>query len=74
MSSCILKVETGRWHKPEAIPYNERKCTLCSKLGDEFHASLECPLYHDLRNQYIHKYFWKRQNMPTFIELLSSKK
>jgi hypothetical protein len=27
-SSHRLKVETGKWHKPEAIPYNERKCNL----------------------------------------------
>jgi hypothetical protein len=24
-SSHRLKVETGRWHKSEAIPYNEKK-------------------------------------------------
>jgi len=21
-----LEVETGRWHKPVAVPFNERKC------------------------------------------------
>ena len=56
MSSHRLKVETGRRHKPEAIPYNDRKCTFCSKLEDEFYALLECT---------------KRPNMPKFIELLS---
>ena len=71
-SSHRLKIETGRWHKPEAIPFNERKCITCNKLEDEFHALLECPLYNNMRKQLINKYFWKRPNMPKFIELLQS--
>ena len=35
-----LKVETGRWQKPTAIPFNERKCTLCLKLDDKFTFSI----------------------------------
>ena len=35
MYSHRLKVETGRWQKPTAIPFNERTCTLCLKLKDE---------------------------------------
>ena len=72
MSSHRLKIETGRWHKPEAIPFNERKCITYNKLEDEIHALLECPLYNNLRKQLINKYFWKKPNMPKFIELLQS--
>jgi hypothetical protein len=71
-SSHRLKVETGRWHKPEAIPYNERKCNICLKLEDEFHVLLECPQYNVLRKQLIDKYYWKKTNIPKFIELLTS--
>jgi len=56
MSSHRLKVETCRWQKPTAIPFNERKCTLCLKLEDEFHFLLECPLYIDLRKKEVKKY------------------
>jgi len=45
--------------KPTAIPFNERKWTLCLKLEDEFLFLLECPLYKDLRKKYTiekHKY------------------
>ena len=42
-----VKDETGRWQKPTANPFNERKCTLCLKLDDRFHFLLECPLYKD---------------------------
>ena len=38
--------------KPTAIPFNERKWTLCLKLEDEFLFLLECPLYKDLRKKY----------------------
>ena len=55
MSSHRLKVETGRWQQPIAIAFNERKCTLCLKLEDEFHFLLECPLYKDLRKKYVKK-------------------
>ena len=47
MSSHILKVWTGRWQKPTAIPFNERKCTLCFRLEDE------CPLYKDLERNML---------------------
>jgi len=42
-----LKQVDGK--KPTAIPFNERKCTLCLKVEDEFYFLLECPLYKDLR-------------------------
>ena len=50
VSAHRLEVETGRWHKPVAVPFNERKCRTCLNcLEDEFHFLLECPLYHELR-------------------------
>ena len=44
----------------------------CNTLEDEFHFILECPLYQDLRAEYIKRYYWVRPNMPKFIELLKS--
>ena len=29
LSAHRLEVETGRWHKPVAVPFNERKCRSC---------------------------------------------
>jgi len=63
VSAHRLEVETGRWHKPRAIPYPDRKCIACNKLEDEFHFMLECPLYKDIRKIYIKKYFWKYPNI-----------
>ena len=48
VSAHILEVETGRWHKPVVVRFNERKCRTClTCLEDEFHFLLECPLYHE---------------------------
>ena len=72
MSSHNLEIEAGRWHRPNVIPRDERKCQLCNELEDEFHFILECPLYHELRVEYINRYYWRRPNIPRFIELLQS--
>ena len=43
-------------------PFNERNCTLCLELQEEFHFLLDCPLYKDLRKKELnillehHKY------------------
>ena len=72
-SAHRLEVETGRWHKPVAVPFNERKCRTCLNcLEDEIHFLLECPLYHELRKTYIKPYYWKRLNMPKFIKLIKT--
>lgn len=72
LSAHKLAIETGRWHKPQKIPRNERKCTLCNILEDEFHFIFECKMYVDLRIKYINSYFWKRPNIIKFSELLLS--
>lgn len=73
LSSHRLAVETGRWHKPHPIPFDDRKCEVCRCLEDEFHFLFECPLYKDLRQKYIPLYYWKRPNVPKLIELLNSR-
>jgi len=34
-------------------PFNERNCTLCLELQEEFHFLLDCPLYKDLRKKRV---------------------
>ena len=70
LSSHRLEVETGRWAKPNKIPYEHRKCKICDTLEDEFHFVFECALYVEIRQKYISKYFWKHPSMIKFIELL----
>ena len=37
LSSHRLEVETGRWVKPNAIPFENRLCSTYQRLEDEFH-------------------------------------
>ena len=72
MSSHKLEVEAGRWARPNRIPIDERKCSTCGKLEDEYHFVIECVLYLDLRKRYISPYFWKRPSMYKFVDLINS--
>ena len=71
LSSHQLNIETGRHTNIEQL---DRKCNLCNlnDLEDEFHFTLICPIYKDLRIAYIQKYFYKRPNVMKFLELLNS--
>ena len=72
MSSHRLEVETGRWARPNAIPFAERLCKICNKLEDEFHFILECPVYSDLRKLYVSRYYFNRPNMYKMVELFNT--
>ena len=72
LSSHRLAVETGRFNRPVATPLNERKCTLCNTLEDEFHFLFECSLYRNLRKTFLPRSFWKRRNIPNAIHLMTS--
>ena len=72
MSSHRLEVEMGRWVRPVRVPYDERKCRVCGLLEDEFHFLLECPVYRNLRNMYIKKYYYARPSMFKLMELFST--
>ena len=71
LSSHQLNIETGRHTNIKRL---DRKCNLCNlnDLEDEFHFTLICPIYKDLRIAYIQKYFYKRPNVMKFLELLNS--
>ena len=53
LSSLHLIVESGRWHKPQPMPFNDMKCTLCNQLEDAFHVVCECPKYEQIRRSYV---------------------
>ena len=55
VSSHRLKIETGKWTKPNKTPIDARKCKMSNVLVDEYHFILECVRYSDIRNAYINK-------------------
>ena len=72
VSSHRLRIESGRWSKPNPTPVEQRTCIVCNRLEDEYHFVIECNLYTDLRVKYIPSYYRNRPNMQKFIELMSS--
>ena len=70
VSSHRLRIETGRWAKPHATPVNERTCSECNVLDDEYHFVCECTLFDEFRKTYIPVYYRRRPNMFKFIELM----
>ena len=54
LNSNKLLVERGRWMNPK-LQYEMRKCTLCDSedIEDEYHVTLVCQQFKDLRTKYI---------------------
>ena len=74
VSTHRLKIEVGRWLRPNRTPVDDRKCRtcICNKLENEYHFLFECQLYSDLRRKYLKRYFWIRTNMLKLKELMLS--
>ena len=70
-----LAVVVGRWHKLRLIPFNERLCIAydTQQLEDEYHFILDCKMYHDLRQKYIPKFYWKKLSMEDSRKKISNK-
>ena len=73
LSSHSLNIETGRHRN---IDRSNRKCSACNlnDIEDEFHFTLICSAYENLRKQYIDKYFYTRPSVYKFITLINSVK
>jgi hypothetical protein len=69
-SAHKLNIEEGRYRN---INRENRLCTKCNMkvIENEYHFLLVCPLYRDLRNKYLPKYYRHWPNMNKFINLLS---
>ena len=73
LSSHKLRVETGRYGQ-NRIVRAERYCTMCNNtdIEDEFHLFIVCPVYRNLRNEYIKPYYVRNPSMYKFIDLLKT--
>ena len=74
LSSHSLRIETGRWQKPQPIPREERFCELCllRQIEDEYHFIMVCPLYETQRRKHLPEKFIKYRTEYNFINLLKS--
>ena len=49
---------------------NERKCTLCGVIEDEFHCLIECPRYMNARKGCVPERLKKRPSMFEFVNFI----
>jgi hypothetical protein len=64
--------ETGNW---SGTPRDERLCHLCNcnKIGDEYHYSMECMAFTELREKVLpYRYYFVRPNTLKFGNLMST--
>ncbi len=73
LSAHNLRIETGRYGR-NRIERQERYCVYCDlrDIEDEFHFTLVCPLYIDIRSKYIATYYVRHPSMIKFMALLQS--
>ena len=69
LSSHRLMIERGRWLTN--IPEN-RLCTVCHVIEDEFLVICIGPRYIDIRNAFIKPYYTTRPSMTKFSQLLNT--
>ena len=74
VSSHRLEIEAGRWTKPNKTPRENRKCTNCNCLKDEFHFMFECTLFSNLRTTYFKPYYRIHSSMFKTTQLFKSEK
>ena len=72
MSTHRLHIETSRWTKRLSTPINDRKCSVCNILEDEYHFILECQMFNDLKIKLIPDLYRIRPNMQKFVSLLNN--
>ena len=67
LSSHLFMIERGRWGK-NRLRLNERKCTLCGVLEDEFHCLFVCPRFNNEREWFMN---WVVEDRPTNVNLIN---
>ena len=68
-SNHKLPVEVGRYKN---IPREDRLCTNCLKMGDEYHFIFECSKFHRARHKYIDTIYTNRPNMMKYYLLMNT--
>ena len=56
--NCNISVVSEKWYHRKA--YNERMCTTCNVIGDEYHFVIECQINTDIRSTYLSPDYWQK--------------
>ena len=70
LSSHMFMIERGRWTK---VAREDRLCTVCSKVEDEYHCLVTCPRFVNERRGRLNEHLLARPSMYEFVKFLRSK-
>ena len=59
--NCNIPVVSGKWYHRKV--YNERMCTTCNVLMDEYHFVIEGQINTNIRSTYLSPYYWRKPSM-----------
>ena len=71
LGSHNLMVERGRWTRP-ITDFNQRLCSECLEIEDEYHVVLRCRRFAILRKKYIPNSLVQKPSMFEFIKLINT--
>ena len=73
LSAHSLLIETGRYARSK-IDRSERRCTFCDTgdLEDEYHFTLICSRYIEIRRLYLKQYYYRHPSVHKFIQLMQT--
>ena len=72
LSSHLFMIERGRWGK-NRLHVNDRKCSLCGVLENEFHSIMVCPRFNNEREGCLAKLSIVEPNNYEFVNLFRNK-
>ena len=70
LSSHIFMIERGRWAKVER---QERLCTVCNVVEDEYHCMIVCPRYANERRSRLSEILCTSPSLYEFTKFMKSK-
>jgi len=71
LSSHLFNIERGRWGHRK-LPIENRICSHCNVIEDEYHCLIVCPRYVNERKGCVPEYLLIRPSMFAFIKYLKS--
>ena len=73
LASHSLRIQTGRY-MGQRLERNLRFCLICNTqdIEDEYHFTLICNNYNDIRKKYIKRYYYVRPSVFKFTQLMQS--
>ena len=71
LGSHSFMVERGKWFRPKK-EHEDRICDRCLVIEDEYHITIQCKRFDNLRKKYISRQLLDRPSMYKFVQFLNN--